>query len=209
MRLNSSPSLNDSLISSRQILLEPLDGRVVASRLVADRDRHAGEIGRTSVRRIRRHEDAARGNRIALGVELAVALRGGDVHGPVAGAADVCRRGRLPASGRRRPCCRADEPLPPVEPIVAELVVETLGGEIPFSSATHSCSRKCGATTNFVMGVPLAFPLGVSSWRFLLAFPLGSVCGHRYPLPSDARATTQRPRRRSCRAETPDRTPCR
>jgi hypothetical protein len=33
-------------MSERHVLLERLDGRVVAARLVADRDRHALEVGR-------------------------------------------------------------------------------------------------------------------------------------------------------------------
>src|SRR5215831_9356325 len=72
-----------------EILLEPLDGRVVAARLVADRDRHAGEIGRRLYRRVRRYEDAAGRDRIALGVEFAVTVGGGDVHRPVASGADI------------------------------------------------------------------------------------------------------------------------
>ena len=63
MRRNSMPSSNVSLISLvRQVLLERLDGRVVAARLEADRDRHAGKIGRVLDRRIpaaRRSPDGA------------------------------------------------------------------------------------------------------------------------------------------------------
>ena len=96
MRLNKSPSLNDSLMSvGLEILLEPLDRRVVAAGLIADRNRHGRKIGRRLHRRIRRHEHAARRNRIAIGVELAVAVGGGDVHGPVAGAADVAGAARF------------------------------------------------------------------------------------------------------------------
>ena len=77
----------------RQVLLERLDGRVVAAGLVADRDRHAGEILRRLDWRIRRHEDAGRRDRIDVGIEPAVALGGRDVDGPVAGAADIGARG--------------------------------------------------------------------------------------------------------------------
>jgi hypothetical protein len=70
-------------------LLERLHGGVVAARLEADRNRHAGEIGRRLHLRIGRHEDARRRHRIDVGVHLAVAIRSRDVDGPVAGAAYV------------------------------------------------------------------------------------------------------------------------
>src|SRR5438045_8943610 len=61
----------------------------MAARLVPDRDRHAGEIGGVLDVGIRRHKDRGGGYRIGVGVELAVADRGGDIDGPVTGAADV------------------------------------------------------------------------------------------------------------------------
>src|SRR5262249_50613336 len=78
-----------------EILLEPLNGRVMAARLIADRDRDAGKIGRGLHRRVRRYEDAARRDRIALGVEFAVTVGSGNVHRPVAGRADVARTSGL------------------------------------------------------------------------------------------------------------------
>ena len=56
-----------------QVLLERLQGGVVAARLVADRDRHAGEIGGRLHRGVGGHEDAAGRHRIGVGVELGVA----------------------------------------------------------------------------------------------------------------------------------------
>src|SRR5437868_4793731 len=72
-----------------QILLQGLDRRVMAARLVPDRDRYAGEIGGVLDVGVRRHKDRGGGHRIGVGVELAVADRGGDIDGPVTGAADV------------------------------------------------------------------------------------------------------------------------
>src|SRR5947208_16265774 len=61
----------------------------MAPRLVPDRDRYAGEIGGVLDVGVRRHKDGGGGHRIGVGVELAVADRGGDIDGPVTGAADV------------------------------------------------------------------------------------------------------------------------
>ena len=72
-----------------EILLERLHGRIVAAGLVADRNRHAGEIGRIFDLRIGGDENAGRRHRIDVGVHLAVAIGGRDVDGPVAGAAHV------------------------------------------------------------------------------------------------------------------------
>ena len=75
----------------RHVLFERLHGRIVAAGLVADRDRHAGEVLGPLHRRIGRHEHAGGRDRIGLGIELAVA--GGRRHadGPVAGAAHIGR----------------------------------------------------------------------------------------------------------------------
>src|SRR5215475_10083522 len=61
----------------------------MAAGLEADGDRYAGEIGRRADLRIRRHEDPGGRDRIDVGVELGVTLRGGDVDRPMAGAAHV------------------------------------------------------------------------------------------------------------------------
>src|SRR5204862_262604 len=61
----------------------------MAARLLPDRDRYAGEIGGVLDVGVRRHKDRGGGHRIGVGVELAVADRGGDIDGPVTGAADV------------------------------------------------------------------------------------------------------------------------
>src|SRR5258708_40334868 len=66
-------------VGSRQVLLERLDGRVVAARLVADGDRHAAQVGRGADRRFRWHEHRGRRYRIRVRVHLAVTLRGGGV----------------------------------------------------------------------------------------------------------------------------------
>ena len=102
----------------------------MAAGLVADRDRHVGEVGRRLHRRVGGNEDAARGNRIGVGIELGVAPGGRHVHRPVAGAGDI---GLTPLLDRlegaclagldvMRPAAGADELL--------ELVVETLVAEV-------------------------------------------------------------------------------
>ena len=104
------PSAKVRLISSgAHVLLERLDGRVVAAGLEADGDRHAGEIGGVADRRVRRHEDAGGRDGIDVGVELGVAVGGGDVDGPVAGAADVRLASLLDAleGAFLSPCCGA------------------------------------------------------------------------------------------------------
>ena len=73
----------------RHKLLERLDGRIMAAGLIADGDWNAGEILGLPDRRILGHEDARRRHRIDAGIEPAVALRGGDADGPMAGAAHV------------------------------------------------------------------------------------------------------------------------
>ena len=74
---------------SRHILLERLDGRVVAARLIAHGDRNAREILRRAHRRVGRDEDACRGDRVHACVEATLALGGCDADGPVTGAAHV------------------------------------------------------------------------------------------------------------------------
>ena len=61
----------------------------MASRLVADRDRHAGQIVRLLDGRLGRDEDARRCDRVGVGVEFAVTGRRRHVHGPVTGGAHV------------------------------------------------------------------------------------------------------------------------
>src|SRR5262249_28358604 len=73
----------------RHILLERLDARVVAARLIADGDGNAGEILRHAHRRVWGNEDARGCDRIYAGVEATLPLRGGDADGPVTGAAHV------------------------------------------------------------------------------------------------------------------------
>jgi hypothetical protein len=73
----------------RHELLERLHRRVVAARLIADRDRHAGKVLRGFDLGIRLHENAGRRHRIDVARHAAEALRGGHVDGPVAGAAHV------------------------------------------------------------------------------------------------------------------------
>ncbi len=72
-----------------EILLEPLNGGVVAARLIADRNRHAGEIGRRLHQRIPAARKCRTAKRNSIGVELAVAVRGRDIHRPMAGTADI------------------------------------------------------------------------------------------------------------------------
>src|SRR3954463_362470 len=61
----------------------------MTSRLVADGDRNAAQIFRIADLRLGRDEDGGRRPRGWGGVPLPVPAGGGDVHGPVAGAADV------------------------------------------------------------------------------------------------------------------------
>ena len=112
------------------VLLERLDGGVVAARLEADRDRHAGQVGRRLHGRVGGNEDAARGDRVGVGVELGVAARGRHVDRPVAGAGDVglaalldrLEGADLAALGVVGAAAGADQ--------LAELVVEALGAEV-------------------------------------------------------------------------------
>ena len=60
--------------------------------------------------RIRRHEHAAGRDRIGVAVELAVALGGRDVHGPVAGAGNVRVAALLERLHRAGPCRPAHAP---------------------------------------------------------------------------------------------------
>ena len=113
----------------RHVLLERLDRRVVAAGLEADRNRNAGEVGRRSDRGIGGNEDTGRGDRIDVGIELGVAVGGRDVHGPVAGAADVglaplldALEGALVDLVVVLALGRADQ--------LAEFVVETFGAKI-------------------------------------------------------------------------------
>src|SRR5207342_802106 len=62
---------------------------IVTAGLVTDRYRYAGEISRAFYLGVRRHENACRRYRIDVSVHFAMAVGGRDVHGPVAGAADV------------------------------------------------------------------------------------------------------------------------
>src|SRR4029079_14753859 len=105
-------------------------GGVVAARLIADRDRHAGEIRRLLHLGVRRNENAACLNLVEISRKLAVALGGGDVHGPMAGAGEVglpaalegLHRAHLVAKLLRRAVARLHQ--------LAELVVEPLVLEV-------------------------------------------------------------------------------
>src|SRR3984957_17511081 len=72
-----------------QILLQRLDGRVVAPGLVSDRYGNIRELRRLGDRRIGRNENAGGRDGISVGVEFAMTCGSRDVHGPVAGAADI------------------------------------------------------------------------------------------------------------------------
>ena len=93
----------------REVLLQRLDRRIVAARLEADRDRHAGKVGRRADGRIGGNEDARRRDRIGVGIEPGMAVRGRDVDRPVAGAAHVGLAALLDAleGALARPCCGA------------------------------------------------------------------------------------------------------
>src|SRR3954465_3068259 len=120
-------------VRERHVLLERLDGRIVAARLVADRNRHAAQVFRRLDRRLRRHEYRRWRHRIGVGVHLGVALRGGDVHRPVAGTAHVRIAPRLDVlvgADLVRRGVRLGEVLA-LEGL-AELVVQAFGLEIAF-----------------------------------------------------------------------------
>src|SRR6185312_5122465 len=78
-----------------QVLLQHLDGGVVAARLVADRDWHTPEVSRAADRRVRRHEDPGRRDRIGIGIELAVTARRSNAHRPMAGAGNIAAAAAL------------------------------------------------------------------------------------------------------------------
>src|SRR5579864_6467766 len=59
----------------------------MAARLIAHRDGHAVEIGWLSDGRLRRNKNARGRHRIGVGIELAMAVGGGHVDRPMAGAA--------------------------------------------------------------------------------------------------------------------------
>ena len=112
-----------------EILLERLDRRIMAAGLEADRDRHARQIGRVRDRRVGRHENAGRRDRIGIGIEPGMAVRRRDIDRPVAGAAHVGLAALLDAlEGALRALVvvlaagRADQ--------LAELVVEAFGAEV-------------------------------------------------------------------------------
>ena len=98
-----------------------------------------------------------------------MAVGGGDVHGPVAGAADVAG-----AAGFQR-LVGADLVAELMAAAggrihgLAEFVIEALGGEIPFLLGDPFLQAEMRSDDEFCHGSPF----GVSSWRFLLAFPLG------------------------------------
>ena len=115
----------------RHVLLERLDGRVMAARLVAYRDRHAAQVLGRLDRRLGRHEHRRGGNRVRVGVHLGVALGCGDVDGPVAGAAHVAVAARfdvLVGADLVRRGVRVGEVL--AFESLAELVIEAFGLEI-------------------------------------------------------------------------------
>ena len=70
-------------------MLQGLNCRVMAAGLIADRDGNAGQIGGVLYERVGGYENAGRGYRVGVAIELAVTVGGGDVHRPVAGATDV------------------------------------------------------------------------------------------------------------------------
>ena len=118
-------------VVERHVLLERLDGGVVAARLVADRDRDALEVRRFPHRRLRRHEHRGRRHRVRVGVELAVTGRGGDVHRPVARAADVTAASLLEGLvGAHLVGGGVLFRRVPGAVVVAELVVEALVAEV-------------------------------------------------------------------------------
>jgi hypothetical protein len=70
-------------------LLQRLDTGVVTARLIAHGERDSRQILGLANRRIGRHEDRGRRHRVGARVQLAVAGSRRDIHGPVAGAADI------------------------------------------------------------------------------------------------------------------------
>ena len=61
----------------------------MAARLEADRNGHAGEIGRGSDRRVRGHEDSGWRYGIGIGVEFGMSVRSRHIHGPMTSAAHI------------------------------------------------------------------------------------------------------------------------
>ena len=61
----------------------------MAAGLVADRDRHPGQLRRVGNVRVGRHEHRRRSNGIGVWVKLPVPDRGRDVDGPMTGAVNV------------------------------------------------------------------------------------------------------------------------
>jgi len=131
MRRKRRPSAKESDLLGPQILLQCLDRRVMAARLIADRDRHMGQLRGLGDRRFGRHENRRRRHRIGVAVELAVADRGGDVDRPVAGAADVRAAAALEGLVGADPVAEVVQPAGRRAELVLKLAVEPLGREIP------------------------------------------------------------------------------
>src|SRR5690349_15917352 len=72
-----------------QVRFQPLDGRVVAARVVADALRRAGQVVGPLVAGLGGHEDPGGADGVRLAPHLAAADRGGGVDRPVTGGGDV------------------------------------------------------------------------------------------------------------------------
>src|SRR5580704_8836000 len=133
-----------------EVLFQSLDGRIVAAGLKSHRDRNAGQIGGSLDRRIRRHENACRRNRVSIAIQLAVPVGGGDVHRPVAGATDVAGAPLLKSLISAELVAQVVLLAFLRVQLVAELVIEAFGGEItllfgdPFLQAHVRGNNKLG-----------------------------------------------------------------
>ncbi len=114
--------------------LQGLQRREMAARVIPDADRHPGQVFRPPDRRLRRHEDAARRDRVRLGNQLPGPLARRRARGPVTGTAHARP---VPPGPERLERAGLDlsraVPADAVDSVVAagdKAVLQTLGGEV-------------------------------------------------------------------------------